>query len=44
MRQPNPYRGTLVRFSIGLERVEDLQLDCEQALSALHAAEPGGGD
>ena len=27
--------GTLVRFSIGLEAVEDLIADCEQALAAL---------
>ena len=32
---PWPYKGTLVRFSIGLEAVEDLQADLEQALSAL---------
>ena len=32
---PWPYRGTLVRFSIGLEAVEDLQADLEQALAAL---------
>ena len=35
MRQPAPYAGTLVRFSIGLEAVEDLQADLLQALSAL---------
>jgi cysteine-S-conjugate beta-lyase len=40
MRQPDPYRGTLVRFSIGLERVEDLLADGEQALRALQAASP----
>jgi cysteine-S-conjugate beta-lyase len=44
MRQPNPYRGTLVRFSIGLERIEDLRADCAQALAALHAAAGGAGD
>jgi len=27
--------GTLVRFSVGLEAVEDLIADCEQALAAL---------
>ena len=31
-------RGTVVRFSIGLEAVEDLIADCEQALPALAAA------
>ncbi len=30
-----PYRGTLVRFNIGLEDVRDLQADMEQALGAL---------
>jgi len=35
MRQPAPYAGTLVRFSIGLEAVEDLRADMEQALGAL---------
>ena len=39
MRDPNvarwPHRGTLVRFSIGLEAVADLQADLEQALSML---------
>jgi cysteine-S-conjugate beta-lyase len=30
-----PYRGTLVRFSIGLEDVHDLQADMAQALVAL---------
>ena len=30
-----PHRGVLVRFSIGLEAVADLQADLEQALSAL---------
>lgn len=38
MRQPDPYRGALVRFAIGLERVEDLLADGEQALRAMHAA------
>jgi cystathionine beta-lyase len=38
MRQPAPYRGTLVRFSIGLERVEDLKADLSQALHALQTA------
>ncbi len=32
LRQPVPYRGVLVRFALGLERQEDLQADCRQAL------------
>ena len=32
------WRGPLVRFSIGLEDVDDLIADCEQALRALDAA------
>lgn len=32
---PTPYRGTLVRLCIGLEAVEDLIADLEQALTAL---------
>jgi cystathionine beta-lyase len=40
MRSPRlgggwPHKGTLVRFSVGLEAVEDLQADLEQALAAL---------
>ncbi|VWX63668.1 Cystathionine beta-lyase [Burkholderiales bacterium 8X] len=39
MRDPGvatwPHKGTLVRFSIGLEDVEDLRGDLEQALSTL---------
>ncbi len=39
MRNPNvshwPYRGGLVRFSIGFEDVADLQTDLDQALSQL---------
>jgi cystathionine beta-lyase len=31
---PPPWRGTLVRFSLGLEAVEDLIADSEQALRA----------
>ncbi|MBU1361245.1 MAG: PLP-dependent transferase, partial [Gammaproteobacteria bacterium] len=30
-----PHKGTLVRFSVGLEETEDLRMDLEQALSAL---------
>ncbi len=30
-----PHRGTLVRFSVGLETVEDLRIDLEQALARL---------
>jgi cystathionine beta-lyase len=37
MRQPAPYTGALVRFSIGLEAAADLQADLEQALHALTA-------
>ena len=32
---PTPYRGTLVRFSLGLEAVDDLIADAAQALEAL---------
>ncbi len=35
MRQPAPYDGTLVRFSIGLEAAADLRADIEKALAAL---------
>jgi cystathionine beta-lyase len=39
MRSTQPggwaHKGTLVRFSVGLEAVEDLQADLEQALGAL---------
>jgi len=39
MRDPEvshwPHKGTLVRFSIGLEDAEDLRADLEQALAAL---------
>jgi cystathionine beta-lyase len=35
MRRAWPHEGTLVRFSIGLEDVEDLRADLEQALTAL---------
>lgn len=35
MRDPAPYEGTLVRFSIGLEAEADLRADLEQALSSL---------
>jgi cysteine-S-conjugate beta-lyase len=34
----SPYRGTLIRFCIGLEAVEDLIADAEQALPQLTAA------
>ncbi|NML15493.1 PLP-dependent transferase [Azohydromonas caseinilytica] len=36
--RPVPYRGTLIRFSLGLEAVEDLQADLAQALDLLHRA------
>jgi len=35
MRRKVPRGGALVRFSIGLEALEDLIADCEQALAAL---------
>ena len=35
LRRASPYRGALVRFSVGLEAVEDLRADLEQALSVL---------
>ena len=31
-----PFKGGLVRFSVGLEAVEDLQADLSQALAAMH--------
>ena len=33
---PWPHKGGLVRFSVGLEAVHDLQADLAQALSAMH--------
>jgi cystathionine beta-lyase len=36
--RPVPYRGTLIRFSLGLEAVADLQDDLEQALRVLKDA------
>ena len=33
---PWPHQGGLVRFSVGLEAVEDLQADLAQALAAMH--------
>ena len=38
LRQAQPGSGLLVRFSVGLEAVEDLIADCEQALAALGEA------
>ena len=35
--EASPYRGTLVRFCIGLEAIEDLIADAEQALRVLAA-------
>ena len=35
MRQRPDWKGTLVRFSVGLESVDDLTADAEQALAAL---------
>jgi cystathionine beta-lyase len=37
LRDPAPYAGTLVRFSIGLEAEADLRADLSQALEALEA-------
>ena len=34
-----PHKGTLVRFSVGLEDVNDLRADLAQALERVHAAE-----
>jgi cystathionine beta-lyase len=31
-----PHAGGLVRFAVGLEAVEDLRADLEQALQTLH--------
>jgi cysteine-S-conjugate beta-lyase len=36
-QQPVPYRGTLVRFCLGLEAIDDLTADVQQALAALSA-------
>jgi cystathionine beta-lyase len=36
-QQPTPYRGTLVRFCLGLESVGDLTADVQQALRVLPA-------
>ncbi len=36
MRKRPPWRGRLVRFSLGLEAVDDLIADCAQALAALN--------
>jgi len=36
LRPGSPHRGTLVRFSLGLEDVADLIDDCVQALGALN--------
>jgi cysteine-S-conjugate beta-lyase len=35
MRSDPPYKGTVVRFSVGLEAVGDLIHDCQQALLAI---------
>ena len=35
LRRDPTWRGTLVRFSLGLEAVEDLIADCKQALAVL---------
>ena len=36
-QRPTPYRGSLVRFCLGLEAVDDLIADCTQALAALRS-------
>jgi cystathionine beta-lyase len=41
IRPGSGQRGTLVRFSIGLEDVRDLQADCGQALAAAFGGRPG---
>jgi cystathionine beta-lyase len=38
MRSRPAWRGTLVRFSVGLEAVDDLIADCAQALGALETS------
>jgi cystathionine beta-lyase len=40
MRSQPAWPGTLVRFSLGLEAVEDLIADCAQALAALEPGAP----
>jgi cysteine-S-conjugate beta-lyase len=35
MREDPAYKGTVVRFSVGLEAVNDLVHDCQHALAAL---------
>jgi cystathionine beta-lyase len=40
MRSRPAWPGTLVRFSLGLEAVDDLVADCAQALAALEPADP----
>lgn len=37
MRKDPAHKGVLVRFSVGLEAVNDLVLDCQQALHALES-------
>jgi cysteine-S-conjugate beta-lyase len=37
MRARPRWRGLVVRFSLGLEAVDDLIADCEQAMAALAA-------
>lgn len=41
LRKHAPWRGTLLRFSLGLEGVDDLIADCEQAIARTLAASPG---
>ena len=37
---PWPYKGGLVRFSVGLEAVTDLQADLAQALASMQYSQP----
>ena len=37
LRPQQAWRGSLVRFSVGLEAVDDLIADCEQALALLRS-------
>ena len=41
LRPGTPWRGTLVRFSLGLEDVRDLQADLQQALQSVQALRSG---
>ena len=43
IRRAPAWRGSLVRFSVGLEAVDDLIADCAQALNALSSGPRGTG-